>query len=384
MMQTDTGVPWESEECFPEKPVGQDYGYLERGKFVGCTREQLIARCSGMELPDVELVWHPGSPRLVPVMTVDFLLDSLRIREKAVLRQNMRVAGFNVLVFLVCGLVVLKHGENLSNGYFILVVCFGVLFGVWPMWDSWKDLRNFDKMKWDTSAAATAFDRYAAWVGTRSSRVTWLIMGAIALVGLAQVIVSTNSIYQAGLVKQAVLKNGQWWRLATAPFLHGGLIHFVFNASALIGLGRLAEALAGGRRVAIVFAFSALGGGILSLFFLPHSTSVGASGGLLGLIGFLLVLGWRRKTILPPGFVRIFVINVILVAVMGAVAYSVVDNAAHFGGFLCGVASGLIMVKTNSRMPLPATVWSKMLGILSISLIILSALFATCKILGKI
>lgn len=381
MTNAEVSALWESDDCFPVKPAGEDYGYMEKGKLKACTREQLIERCSGLELPEIELVWHPNTPRLVPIMTVDFLQDGLRDREKKVLKRNFNVGLFNVIVFSLFGLGVLRHVKGFQGGYAALVICFGFLFGVWPLWESWRALRHFDETKWD--ATPTPYDHYAAWVSTRSSRTTWMILLVLGLVGVAQVFSPYDSIIAAGLVKPAVTQAGQWWRLFTAPFLHGGPIHFIFNASALLGLGRLAEALAGGRRMAMVFALSAFGGGVFSLMFMPHTTSVGASGGLMGLIGFLLVLGWLRKAILPPGFTRMFVLNVILVAVMGAVAYSVVDNAAHLGGFLAGLFCGGLMVRRDAKLPLPPTPVSILGGASSAVAIVLSALLATCKILGK-
>jgi membrane associated rhomboid family serine protease len=354
---------------------------MEKGKLKSCTREELINRCSSLKMPEIELVWHPDTSRLVPIMTVDFLQEGLRTREKEVLRQNYNVALFNVIVFTCFGLGTLLHAKGFQGGYLALVICFGLLFGVWPLYENWRDLRHFDEIKWDTTS--TPYDRYAAWVSTRTAKTTWLLLLVIGLVGVVQVFSTSNSILAAGLVKRAVLHAGQWWRLFTAPFLHGGLIHFIFNASALLGLGRMTEALAGGRRLATVFALSAFGGGIFSLLFMPGATSVGASGGLTGLIGFLLILGWRHKTVLPPGFVRLFVLNIILVAVMGAVAYSVVDNAAHLGGFLFGAACGGVMVHRKDPLPLPPTFASLLIGSASAVMIVLSALLATCKILGK-
>jgi membrane associated rhomboid family serine protease len=371
---------WDSEDCFPVKPTGEAYGYLEKGKFKGCTRERLIQRCSSLETPEIELVWHPGAERLVPIMTVDFLQGGLRAREKEVLRHNLNIGLFNVVVFTLFGLSFLTRTIQIQEGYVALVICFGLLFGVWPLWESWRDLRRFDATQWD--ASPMPYDRYAAWVSTRICRVTWLILACLGAVFVVQAI-APNSTFRAGLVKPFVTQAGQWWRLFTAPFLHGGLPHFIFNASALLGLGRLAEALAGGRRMALVFALAAFGGGVFSLLFMPHTTSVGASGGLTGLIGFLLILGWRRKAILPPGFTRMFVLNIILVAVMGAVAYSVVDNAAHLGGLLFGIGCGFVMVPRDAKLPLPPSPLAGVCGVVAIAVLVLSALFASCKILGK-
>lgn len=417
-MKSEVNAPWETEECFPEKPPGSAYGYWERGKPVACSQEELQTRCSGLERPGVELVWHPDAPRLVTVWSVPFLQGALRTREKATIQHNLKLAAFNVLVFCLFGINARGHG-----GYFTLFLFFGFFFGIFPLYQSWRELRRFDQIKWDSAAESNPFDRYDAWVGSRPAPMTWSLLGIITYIGLlglsmgiislTQVIDSAglqspwtriltspgrtleflleasnagfaHSTQTAGLVKSAVREHHQWWRLFTAPFLHGSLLHFLFNASALVGLGRLVEALAGWTRLALVFAISALGGSLLSLYLMPHATSVGASGGLLGLIGFLLVLGYRRKALLPPEFVRLFVMNVALVVVMGIVARGVIDNAAHLGGFLCGVLAGALMVPAAGRLPLPATSFSKTAGILASAGLMGSAIFAACKILGKI
>ena len=381
-------APWESEECFPEKPATSDFGYLERSKLVPCTREELIERCAGLKRPEIELVWHSDAPRLVPVWTVGFLGNALLIREKTVLKQNRRVAAFNVLILFVFW--ALAHGQK---GSVVLVVFFGLFFGVLPLYQSWRDLRRIDHVKWDTTTAATSFDRYAAWVETRSDTMTRLLLGIITLVGILQVVagyrlrphgagIEMPSIMLAGLIKESV-RHGEWWRLFTAPLLHGSLVHFIFNATALFGLGRLTEALAGRSRLAMVFALSALGGSLFSQLAMPNTASVGASGGLLGLIGFLMLLGYRRKALLPPGFLKVFVLNVALVAVMGIAARSIVDNAAHFGGFAAGVAIAAFTVPRQGGLPVSDTRTSNISGILSFGSILGFALVAAGKMFGK-
>jgi membrane associated rhomboid family serine protease len=82
---------------------------------------------------------------------------------------------------------------------------------------------------------------------------------------------------------------GDYWRILTGAVLHGGLIHLIFNCYALYSLGRIIETLSNRAHLAVVFLLAAIGGGLLSLAFLPAGTSIGASGGIIGFLGYLTV-----------------------------------------------------------------------------------------------
>jgi membrane associated rhomboid family serine protease len=82
--------------------------------------------------------------------------------------------------------------------------------------------------------------------------------------------------------------------------LHGGILHIFFNGQALLGFGGLIEYLSNRAHLLIVFVLAIIGGGLCSLFFMPDGNSVGASGGIMGLIGYLAIYGFRRKRQLPP------------------------------------------------------------------------------------
>jgi membrane associated rhomboid family serine protease len=384
-------TPWESEDCLPVKPADAPYGYMEGREFTGCTMEELKERCASLRSPQIELVWHPQAPRVVPVWTVDFLLDSIKGREKANLRHNIKVSS---IITLVSGIITLLAilGLEKKNGTFILVILFGTVFGVLPLYFNWKDLRNFDKLKWGVHKEFAVHDRYDAWIQLRRSVMTSTLAGIIIFVGAMQVLAAWQhplpapysiSILRTGLEKEAV-RGGEWWRLLTAPLLHGGLMHFIFNLSALIGLGRLFEALCGAHRLVTVFLVSALGGNLLSLYLMPHTASIGASGGLLGFMGFLIVLGVRRKKMLPPEFLKVFWINVGLVVVMGVAAWASIDNAAHLGGFITGAALGTLFVAPTGTLPLPNTRSARVCGMLSMVVLLLSAFFAIGRMFGKI
>lgn len=166
----------------------------------------------------------------------------------------------------------------------------------------------------------------------------------IAVASLQLMAGDKESIEAAGLVKSAVWE-GEAWRLLTCATLHASFIHIWMNGHALLGLGRMIESLTDRAYLAIVFLPSALCGSVFSLLLLPDSTSVGASGGLMGLVGFLAVLGYRREEILPPGFFKSILINICLIGAIGLVGFAVIDNAAHLGGLVGGVACGAVFVK---------------------------------------
>jgi len=235
-----------------------------------------------------------------------------------------------------------------------------------------------------TIEANPELENYAVWVATRPIWVTWIILGIVVLIGLLQLMSGIEeSIRAAGLEKSEV-RHGQWWRLLTGPLLHGSVLHLTFNGLALIGLGRLMEVLASRFHLIITFIFAALCGSIASFLLLPHTNSIGASGGILGLLGFLLALGYRRKEHLPPGFARSIKFNVLLIAIMGICAYSIIDNAAHLGGFLGGFALGLILIKRGElTLPLSCGPALRAAGITALLLQIGFAGVAVYRILGR-
>lgn len=136
---------------------------------------------------------------------------------------------------------------------------------------------------------------------------------------------------------------GQYWRLLTNTFLHGGLMHVLMNMYGLLFVGIFLEPLMGGKR----FAFAYLGTGILasiaSIWWHQNTVSVGASGAIFGMYGIFLAL--LTTNLFPKDFKRTFLISTsvfvgynLLYGLTGGI-----DNAAHIGGLLSGLIIGYAM-----------------------------------------
>ncbi|HEY8559680.1 MAG TPA: rhomboid family intramembrane serine protease [Pyrinomonadaceae bacterium] len=192
------------------------------------------------------------------------------------------------------------------------------------------------------------------------------------------------SVVLAGFVKQ-FFREGQYWRILTGAALHGGLIHLAFNCYALYVLGKLIETLSNRAHLAIVFLLSALGGGILSLIFLPEIPSVGASGGIVGFLGYLTVYGFKRRKLLPEGFLKNMLFNVGLIAFVGIFLMSNVDNFGHLGGLIAGAVYGLIQIPSDLyRDPREISGPTRIFGVAALGAFILTCAFSLLILLGVI
>ena len=131
------------------------------------------------------------------------------------------------------------------------------------------------------------------------------------------------------------------WRLVTAIFLHGSILHIVFNMWVMMDIGPMVEELYGSGRYFFLFVVTGVGGYLLSST-VGGLPSVGASGSLLGLIGVLLATTTGRKS-QAAQFLRSALIRwLIYIAVLGLIMRST-DNYAHFGGLVSGYLLGRVM-----------------------------------------
>jgi rhomboid protease GluP len=134
----------------------------------------------------------------------------------------------------------------------------------------------------------------------------------------------------------AILRGGQWWRLVTAGFLHGGILHILMNSWVLFDLGAQVEEVYGTNRFLVFYFVSTVTGFLASTIFSP-SLSIGASAGIFGLIGAMIALGVRHRHTSMGAAVRSHYTQwAIWGVVMGLLPGFRVDNAAHLGGLAGG------------------------------------------------
>ena len=150
-------------------------------------------------------------------------------------------------------------------------------------------------------------------------------------------------------------KDGEWWRLGTAVFLHFGLVHLGMNMWALWDGGRLVERLYGSLRFFGIFLASGLTGNLLSLIVAAdRAVSGGASGAIFGIYGALLVWLWReRRTVHPTEFRWLFGGATLFTAATIGLGLLIpgIDNAAHIGGLVTGALLGAAAAR-----PLPGRI----------------------------
>jgi membrane associated rhomboid family serine protease len=303
------------------------------------------------------------------------LLESSRraIRKEA--RGSFLLGGGIVLLHLVLlGFGVLELRNLFRSIFFVLGLAI-IAVGVWELRQAriltLEDLKPTEQEK-----------DFAESLKRTKPVYTWIILACLIAVGICQpVFESKDSIEAAGLVKSAV-RQGEWWRLLTCATLHVNFMHIWMNGQALFGLGRLMESVASRYHLCLSFLLSAVCGSLFSLLLLPNTNSAGASGGLMGLIGFLAVLGYRRKENLPEGFFKSIVINLCFIGVIGLIGFAIIDNAAHLGGLIAGAIYGAVMIKGDSQeIPVEASGAIKVLGAASLLAIAGISLFSILKIL---
>lgn len=170
-------------------------------------------------------------------------------------------------------------------------------------------------------------------------------------------------------------QDGEWWRLATAMFLHFGVVHILLNCWTLWDAGQLVERMYGQARFLAIYLISGIAGNLVSLVFQGNfAVSGGASGAIFGLFGSLLTFLWReRKAITAHEFRWLFwgaLGFAIATIVMGFIVPGI-DNAAHIGGFIAGILVSVVLARSITVPVSPIKITALVATIMLISLVTL-------------
>ncbi len=342
---------------------GRNYS---RSEFVVVeTREELLDLL--VKVPAISGVIFPWYDRIVPLGLVVKHQEKIELgKYRAALQSSIQKS------------VLITIGAIAAAWYFptmiMIALLAGTMYGLFPLVDGMMEyFRRVDKLSvYELNRRAVNFELFRRWMIEQPVRPLVIGVAVLILVLLLQYYVGLReSSIQAALVKRAVVENGEWWRIVTSGLMHGGLLHLLFNGMAFYNLGQVILGLTGTARFYVVFLFSVVCGSLASLWFkgMESLPTVGASGGILGCLGFLLVISWKFRDELPRFLFANCVRASIVMAIFGMLGYQFIDNAAHAGGFAAGVLLGLVFYPAlklaDGKVSLPVRILSWLsLGIL--------------------
>jgi len=143
-----------------------------------------------------------------------------------------------------------------------------------------------------------------------------------------------NTLLAFGAKYGPSLMAGEWWRLITAGFLHGGLLHILMNSWVLFDIGTQVEESFGTARYLVIYVASTITGFLGSFYWSP-TLSVGSSAGIFGLIGAMIAMGLRERSSYGSAVWRMYGRLAVYGLIMGLL-FPYTDNGAHIGGLIGG------------------------------------------------
>lgn len=176
------------------------------------------------------------------------------------------------------------------------------------------------------------------------------VFAAVTASGISAFSPSSEGLLRWGANYGPVTLGGQYWRLITSEFLHGGFLHLAFNMVSLWILGRMVEKLFGPLITCGLYVATAAGASLLSLSWDPMRLSVGASGAIFGMAGVLIsTLYYGKLGMEPEGrrWVLGWVVKIALLNLFYGLRGNV-DNMAHLGGLVTGLLASIFLARTFS------------------------------------
>lgn len=173
-----------------------------------------------------------------------------------------------------------------------------------------------------------------------------------------------NGFTSTGLMRSGaqdyadVVTGGQWWRVLSAMFVHGGFAHIAVNMISLASLG-LVEMFIGRVRYIIIYFVSGIIGNLAEVLLANHSgISMGASGAIMGVFGVAFIIALHKD--LPRGVLYQLLFWLVLNFAIGF-STTGIGNTAHIGGLLTGLITTELMVYRRSRK-----VWTWLIGVATV------------------
>lgn len=164
-------------------------------------------------------------------------------------------------------------------------------------------------------------------------------------------VLSGGALLKYGALNSYLVTSGDWYRLITSAFLHGGLLHLLFNMYSLYIIGTQIENFTGKGKYLLIYFVSALSASLMSCVITPNSISVGASGAIFGLLGALVYFGTQYRIYLSS-VIKNQIIPLIVINLLLGFMVSGIDNAAHIGGLIGGVLIAMalgVQKKENTK-----------------------------------
>jgi membrane associated rhomboid family serine protease len=293
--------------------------------------------------------------------------------QAALLRKALEQLAF---VVLSVGLYVVAHAKPGDPHFFF--VGLSALPSISTLWKWWQrkrlDPAEIIRRAADDKERAADEEAVKAALAAHRPYFTFGIAGLLVVIALLQLGLAHSlerSIQAAGLVKSSV-RTGEWWRLISGTYLHGGAMHLYGNVIALVSLGHIMETYVPRWHLPLVYITAGVLGSAFSFLLLP-ATSIGASGAILGLAGYLIAVGALEPSRLPTT-VRFKVLTMVgLTFYVGAFGFGFIDNAAHIGGALGGALLAFVLTpRGEDHTGLSPRQWNAA-GVIAAALIFASA-----------
>jgi rhomboid protease GluP len=221
------------------------------------------------------------------------------------------------------------------------------------------------------SAVGRALRGILAPAGLGRAPVTGLLAAVIILDFLAQTAMGgaegllrpgVIALLRSGALETQLVAMGQWWRLLTCIFVHIGIIHLLFNLSALFSVSRFLEPEIGSTRFLTLFLLTGIAGSALSFALRGEVVMAGASGALFGLIGFSVAY-YRRQGGAAARSIQSFMLRWAAYGFLFGLMVRA-DNFAHAGGFAAGFLIGSVMeIRADARARM-APFWGALAAVL--------------------
>jgi len=359
---------WESEIILPEKGQDIQHAYMELGsdEVVECTKEELM-KLLGSNKKKLSYITTPEHDGFIIPGSDYFSLEPILYLKSGNLEDDIN--SNKPVFYLGLGLIIFNFfmGGLRTNSISIIMLVLVIL----PHIERLFELKKINGINESNFLSESQDIKFSHWLSLKKIKSIFAITAIVLFVYVFQFYLGTlESAEIAGLDKIKTI-NGEYWRILTAIMMHANIPHVLINGLVLFYIGSMVIRITNLYVFGLVSLFSGVLGNLFSVYFVPTGISVGASGAIMGLIGFVIVMGIKLKKSMPQKVTSSMIRVVVLTAFLGLVAWDVIDNAAHAGGLIGGIMMGFIILsRHHSCIPIKTNFVIKSFGFLSLVILL--------------